>query len=99
MDIPRLLGHGEQGKNTPMDPNILTQLGVSWQKVVIQLLFFLVIVAAVILAMRATKVSIRTFRGAAAPLWILVCWLLPVIGPIGAIAAARRQLLSAAHHS
>ena len=52
----------------------------------------LVNIAAVVLAIRATIVSARTFRGALALLWILLCWLLPVIGPIAALVAARRQV-------
>ena len=73
-----------------MEQNIFTPIGI-WPRVFGQILGLLVIYAAVRLAIRATMVSARTFRGALAPLWILVCWLFPVIGPIAALVAARRH--------
>ena len=82
-----------------MEQNISTQFGINWPLVVVQLLCLLVMVAAVFLAIRATIVSARTFRGALAPLWILLCWLLPVIGPIAALVAARRQAQLEAHNA
>jgi hypothetical protein len=54
------------------------------------ILFFLV--ACVILAIGATIVAARCFRGILAPVWILLCWLLPVIGPVAALLAARRTM-------
>ena len=54
--------------HTLMEQTFSTQFGISWP---------LVILAAVILAIRATIVSARTFRGALAPLWNLLSWLLP----------------------
>lgn len=74
-----------------MQQDISSQFGVSWPQVVTQLVFLLFTLGGVVLAIRATLVSARTFRGASAPLWILLCWLLPVIGPIAALVAARRQ--------
>ena len=75
-----------------MQQDISSQFGVSWPLVVAQLVFLLLTIAAVILAIRATIVSARTFRGALAPIWILLCWFLPVIGPIAALVAARRVI-------
>jgi hypothetical protein len=82
-----------------MEQNISTQFGISWPLVVVQLLCLLAILAAVILAIRATIFSARTFRGALAPLWILLCWLLPVIGPIAALVAARRHVQLERRHA
>ena len=60
----------------------------------VQLINLLVILTAILLAIRATLVSARTFRGALAPLWILLCWLLPIIGPVAALIAAKKQAQS-----
>ncbi|MBM3847000.1 MAG: hypothetical protein FJ405_12035 [Verrucomicrobia bacterium] len=81
-----------------MQQDISSQFGVSWPLVIAQLFLLLLVVAGVILAIRATIVSARTFRGALAPLWILLCWLLPVIGPIAALIAARRHIQSEGRH-
>ncbi len=80
-----------------MEHNISSQFGISWPFILVQLLCLLIILAAVILAIRATMVSARTFRGALAPLWILLCWLLPVIGPFAALVAAKRQIQLEGH--
>lgn len=82
-----------------MEHNISTQFGISWPLIFVQLLCLLVAVAAVIHAIRATIVSARTFRGALALLWILLCWILPVIGPIAALVAAKRQVQLEGHHA
>jgi len=58
---------------------------------IVQMINLLVLIAAILLAIRATLVSARSFRGALAPLWILLCWLLPIIGPVAALAAAKKQ--------
>jgi uncharacterized RDD family membrane protein YckC len=74
-----------------MEQDILTRFGVSWPLLLAQVVVFLLVVAAFILAIRATLLSARSFRGMRAPIWILICWILPVVGPIAALAAARRQ--------
>jgi hypothetical protein len=78
-----------------MEQNISSQFGVS----LMPLVCGLVNITAVVLAIRATIVSARTFRGALALLWILLCWLLPVIGPIAALVAARRQVQLEEHNA
>ena len=45
----------------------------------------------VVLPIYATVISLRSFRGTALPLWILLSWFLPFIGPIITIIAARKQ--------
>lgn len=82
-----------------MKQNISSQFGISWPLVFVQFFCLLFIVAAFILAIRATMVFARTFRGALAPLWILLCWLLPVIGPIAALVAANRQIQLEGRHA
>jgi len=79
---------------TRMEQNLSTQFGITWPMIVVQVLWLLVILAAILLAIRATLVSARTFRGMLAPLWILLCWLLPIIGPVAALIAAKRQAQS-----
>ena len=81
-----------------MKQDISSQFGVSWPHVVAQLVFLTVIIAAVVLAIRATIVSLRTFRGALTPLWILLCWLVPIFGPIAALVAARIAIELEARH-
>jgi fatty acid desaturase len=76
---------------THMEQNLSTQFGLTWPMIVVQVLWLLVILAAILLAIRATLVSVRTFRGALVPLWVLLCWLLPVIGPMAALAEAKKQ--------
>jgi len=49
-------------------------------------------------ALRATIVSARMHRGALAPLWSLLCWLLPVLGPIAALVATHEQIQLERHH-
>jgi hypothetical protein len=65
-----------------MEPEIFTQFGLDWQKIVAQLICWLAFGAMVAVAIRSTIVSARTFRGGLAPLWILICWIVPFIGPL-----------------
>jgi len=74
-----------------MENEIFAQFGVRWPMLIVQMINLLVLIAAILLAIRATLVSARSFRGALAPLWILLCWLLPIIGPVAALAAAKKQ--------
>lgn len=70
---------------------IASRFGVSWPYAAAQLASLLFIVACLILAIGATIVSARSFQRTRAFLWILLCWLLPVIGPALALWAAHKQ--------
>jgi hypothetical protein len=54
--------------------------------------FIIFIGVPLVLAIWATVVSARTFRGFLAPVWILLCWLLPVVGPVAALIVAKKQI-------
>jgi hypothetical protein len=75
-----------------MNQDIANQFGITWPRMLAQITFCLAIVVALMLAIRATIVSARTFRGTLAILWILLCWLLPIIGPIAVLVAAKKQV-------
>ena len=62
--------------------DILNQFGVTLPELILQLILFIA------LPVWATVLSLRRFRGAAIPLWILLSWLLPFIGAIITIIAA-----------
>ena len=64
---------------------MLNQFGVTLPKLILQLILFIAFIA---LPIWATILSLRRFRGAAIPLWILLSWLLPFIGAIITIIAA-----------
>jgi hypothetical protein len=67
--------------------------GIDWPHLMAQLLSFIIFFGVpLILAIWATVVAARTFRGFLAPVWILLCWLLPVVGPIAALIAAKKQV-------
>ena len=55
------------------------------------ILILLVLAIPVWLSIRATLKAINTFEGAALPLWILVSWLFPIIGPIVCFYVAKKQ--------
>jgi hypothetical protein len=68
--------------------------GFDWTAAVAQfsiLSFLITMVGGLIIAVWATRLSLRTFRGRSLLGWILVCWLLIPIGPIITILAARRH--------
>jgi hypothetical protein len=65
--------------------DMLNQFGVTLPKLILQLMLFIAFIA---LPIWATILSLRRFRGAAIPLWILLSWLLPFIGAIITIIAA-----------
>lgn len=69
-----------------------SQFGFSWQMLIAQVVFLVIGVIHLVLAIRATIVSSRTFDGFLALGWILLSWLLPVVGPIAALVAARRHM-------
>ena len=82
-----------------MEHTMTSELGISWLKLALQLAtFLLVVVLPVMLAIRATIVSVRVFRGILVPVWVVVCWLLPVIGPIAALLAAKNTVEPKASH-
>ena len=41
---------------------------------------------------RVTIAVVRNIRGIAAPLWVVVCWLIPLIGPVAASLAIRQKV-------
>ena len=49
-----------------------------------------VILSGVVLAIYATFASAQTFPAAYAPRWILIGWLLPVIGPLATLRADKK---------
>ena len=44
-----------------------------------------------ILPVWATNIALKRFRGAALPLWLILTWFIPVIGPIITIIAAGQE--------
>jgi hypothetical protein len=58
---------------------IFQQFGVDPAKFYWQLSIFIV---AALLAIRATIRAIHAYRGVELPLWILIAWLFPFVGPI-----------------
>ena len=70
-----------------------SELGINWLALAFQLAGFILLgVLPLILAIRATIVSVRVFRGILVPIWVAVCWLLPVVGPIAALLAAKKTV-------
>ena len=70
-----------------------TGAGIHWLELAFQLAtFLLIVVLPLALAIWATVVSLRVFRGLQVPVWILVCWFLPVVGPIAALVTARKAV-------
>ena len=68
-----------------------SELGINWLELALQLAGFIVLgVLPLMLAIRATIVSVRVFSGFLLPVWVVVCWLLPVVGPIAALLAAKK---------
>jgi len=51
--------------------------------------FMLMVAMLVVLPVRATAASLKTYTGVELPLWILICWLLPVVGPVVTLSAIR----------
>jgi uncharacterized membrane protein YhaH (DUF805 family) len=68
--------------NTQLSQNTVT----IYQTIILILPFI-----ALLLAIIATVLSLRRFRGAAIPLWILLSWILPFVGAIITIIAANRS--------
>lgn len=72
-----------------------SQFGIEPKYVILQLLSFVLIIALVAipvtLAFKASIKAARTFDGFLAIAWVLVCWFLPIIGPLAAFAASKRH--------
>jgi len=65
---------------------------VDWAMIgsVLMIGFLLAILSVLVLASYATFVSAQTFPADCAPRWILICWLIPIIGPLATLKAAKR---------
>ena len=65
---------------------------VDWAMIgsVIMIAFLALILATLVLASYATFVSAQTFPADYAPRWILICWLIPIIGPLATLKAAKK---------
>ena len=64
------------------------QFGFEPSKFFVQLAIFIV---AVWLAIRATIRAIQAYTGIEVPLWILISWLIPIIGPITTLLVIRSR--------
>jgi len=68
------------------------QFGISWPILLAQAVsFVMLIVALIVLPVRATFASLKAYTGVELPLWILICWLLPVVGPVVTLSAIRQR--------
>lgn len=73
-----------------MEPStqvITTQFGWDWRAGLPQVL----LVLWVALASYGTWHALQCFRGRVLLVWILVCWLLPLVGALIVVAISRRQ--------
>ena len=74
-----------------MDTTLTSNFGISIPSILAQLVSFALILIIPILNIRATQKVIRVFSGGTIPLWILVIWLLPIIGFLSAFAALKKD--------
>ena len=65
--------------------NIEVAFGFSWPLALAQLAFVFWVAAAIY----ATTLAARAFQGWKLIAWMLVCWLVPVVGPLIVIVCAR----------
>ena len=65
---------------------------VDWAMIgsVVMIGFLLLILTTLVLASYATFISAQTFPAAYAPRWIIICWLIPIIGPLATLKAAKK---------
>ena len=68
------------------------RLVVDWAIVgsIVMFLFIAIVLIALVLAIYATFVSAETFPASYGPFWIFICWVLPIIGPLAALKAAKK---------
>ena len=55
------------------------------------ILMWCLVVLYLYFCVRVTISVVRSIRGIAAPLWVAVCWIIPVIGPVAASVAVRQR--------
>ena len=79
-------------QDTSTLPPELHQSVVDWAMFgsVLTVAILAVILATLVLASYATFVSAKTFPADYAPRWILICWLVPIIGPLATLKAAKK---------
>ncbi len=65
--------------------NIEVAFGFNWPLVLAQLAFVFWMAAAIY----ATSLAARVFQGWKLLAWVLVCWLVPIVGPLIVIICAR----------
>jgi hypothetical protein len=80
-----------QPTNTTLPPE-LHRWVVDWAMIgsAVMIGFLALILSTLVLASYATFVSAQTFPMAYAPRWIIICWLIPVIGPLATLKAAKK---------
>jgi len=63
--------------------DLTRQFGLSWPLFLAQLLPLITVVVALVLAISTTIVCLRHHRSdSRLPLWLLLIWLVPIVGPI-----------------
>jgi len=65
---------------------------------VVMIAFLALILAMLVFASYATFVSAQTFPADCAPRWILICWLIPIIGPLATLKAAKKYKQTEVKH-
>lgn len=81
-------------------PSELHHWVVDWAMVgsVVLFGFLALILSGLILATYATFVSARTFPADCAPRWIIICWLIPIVGPLATLKAAKKYKTTETKH-
>jgi hypothetical protein len=66
---------------------VVTQFGWDWRVGLPQIL----LVLSVVFAAYGTWRALENFRGWTLAAWILICWLLPIIGTLWVVSISRRR--------
>jgi hypothetical protein len=74
---------------------------VDWAMIgsLVMISFLVLILSALILAIYATFVSVQIFPAACAPRWIIICWVIPIVGPLATLKAAKKYKQTEAKQS